>query len=104
LTTPRSSKPPFADSADAIDSEIEVNQRWTLRKHSCKPLCPSIADLIVTEMEVHQRWALRHHSCKALYILDFHVTVIQLECADAARLSSMGAVSLLSHEVPDQGV
>ncbi len=39
LTTPRSSKSPFADSADVIDSEIEVNQRWTLRKHSCKPLC-----------------------------------------------------------------
>jgi high-affinity Fe2+/Pb2+ permease len=30
LTTPRSSKPLFPDSADAIGAEIEVSQRWAL--------------------------------------------------------------------------
>jgi hypothetical protein len=65
LTTPRSSKPPLPDSADAIAAEIEVSQRWALRQHCCKPLCPSWPDLIVPEIEVSQRWALRQHSCKS---------------------------------------
>jgi hypothetical protein len=47
-TTPRSSKPPFPDIANAIAEEIEVSQRCPLRQHSCKTLCPSIADLIAT--------------------------------------------------------
>ena len=58
LTTPRSSKPPFPDSADVIGAEIEVSQRWALRKHSSKALCPGRSDLIVTEIEVSQRCAL----------------------------------------------
>jgi hypothetical protein len=33
---------------------------------------------------VRQRWALRQHSCKPLSILFLHVTLRQLECADAA--------------------
>jgi hypothetical protein len=66
LTTPRSSKPPFPDSADVIVTEIEVSQRWALPQHSCKPLCPSFAYLIVPEIEVSQRWALPQHSCKPL--------------------------------------
>ena len=46
LTTPRSSKPPFPDSADLIVAEIEVSQRCALRQHSCNPLCPGLSDLI----------------------------------------------------------
>jgi hypothetical protein len=44
LTTPRSSKPPSPDSADAIGKEIEVSQRWALPQHSCKPRCPVWSD------------------------------------------------------------
>ena len=64
LTKSRISKPPFPDSADVIDSEIEVNQRWSLYKHFWKPLCPSIADFIVTEIEVIQRYAQPQHFCR----------------------------------------
>jgi hypothetical protein len=39
LTTPRSSKHLFPDSADPIVAEIELSERWTQRKHSCKILC-----------------------------------------------------------------
>ena len=55
LTTPRSSKPPFPNSADVIAAEIEVSQRCALPQHSCKTLCPSLADLIVEKIEVSQR-------------------------------------------------
>jgi hypothetical protein len=66
LTTPRSSKPPFPDSADAIGAEIEVSQRWALRQHSLyqgltlrqharKALCPGWSDLIAAEIEVSER-------------------------------------------------
>ena len=50
LTAPRSSKPPFSDSADLIETEIEVSQRWALRQHSYKPLCPGIVDLIEAQI------------------------------------------------------
>jgi hypothetical protein len=63
---PRSSKPPLPDSADFIGAEIEVSQRWALRKHSCKPLCPGCSNFIVTEIETSQRCTLRQHSCKTL--------------------------------------
>jgi hypothetical protein len=33
LTTPRISKPPFADSADLVEAEIELSQRYALREH-----------------------------------------------------------------------
>ncbi len=66
LTTPRSSKPPFPDSADVIGAEIQVSQRCALRQHSCKKLCPGWSDLIAAEIEVGQRWALRQHSCNTL--------------------------------------
>ena len=90
-----------------------MNQRWALRQHSCKPLCPACSDLIAAEIEVHQlpalrqhyskplgpacseiiiaaeikvrqRWTLSQNSCKPLYIFSFHITLRQLECADAA--------------------
>ena len=66
MTTPRSSKPPFPDSADVIGAEIEVRQRWALRQHSCKTLCPVGFNPVVTKIEVSQRWALPQHSCKTL--------------------------------------
>jgi hypothetical protein len=73
LTTPRSSKPPFYNSADAkagfedcIAPEIEVGQRLALPQHSCKTLCPSIADIIAAEIEVRQCCKLPQHSCKTL--------------------------------------
>ena len=104
LTTPRSSKPPFPDSADVIVAELEVHQRCALRQHSCKPLCstysnpianeievhqlfalpqhsckplcPGCSEIIIaSEVKVHQRWALRQHSCKTLCILSFHFTL-----------------------------
>jgi hypothetical protein len=64
LTTPRSSKPPFPDSADVIVAEIEVSQRCALRQHSCQALCPCWSDVIAVEIEVSQRCALRQHSCE----------------------------------------
>jgi hypothetical protein len=74
LTTPRSSKRPFSNSADAIAAEIKVSQRWALRQHSCQPLYSDIcqapvsilSDPIVAEIEVRQRCALPQHSCKTL--------------------------------------
>ena len=66
LTTPRSSKPPFPDSAEVIATENEVSQRCALRQHSCKTLCPGCSNAIVLEIEVSQRSALPQHSCKAL--------------------------------------
>jgi hypothetical protein len=41
LTMPRSSKPPFPDSTEAIAADVEVSQRWALRQHSGKPLYPA---------------------------------------------------------------
>ncbi len=38
LTTSRSSKPPFPDSANVIAAEVEVSQRRALRQNSCKSL------------------------------------------------------------------
>ena len=66
LTTPRSSEPPFPDSADLIAVEIEVSQRWALRQHSCKTLRPFWSNVIAPEIEVSQHCALHQHSCKTL--------------------------------------
>ncbi len=86
LATPRSSKPPFSDSADVIEAEIEVSQRWALPQHACKLLCPAFADLIASEMEVSQRCALRKHSCKPLC----HACPKMIACPNmiSARLSA----------------
>jgi hypothetical protein len=80
LTTPRSSKPPLPDSADAIEAEIEVSLRCALPQHSCKALCPGWSDAIVAEIEVSQCCALRQHFCKTLCpgIVDFIVAEIEV--------------------------
>jgi hypothetical protein len=54
----------------AIEAQIEVSQRCAL---SCKTPCPAITDLIVAEIEVNQHWAMRQHSCKPLYIFSFDI-------------------------------
>ena len=46
-----------------------------------------MADVIYEAIEMSQRWALHQHS-KPLCILSFHFTLRQLECRDAAPLSS----------------
>jgi hypothetical protein len=72
LTTPRSSKPPFPDSFDAVVFEIEMSQRWALRQNFCKTVCPACSDLIESELEVCQRCALFQHSCNTICSLFFY--------------------------------